>query len=155
MIVHRAWLVPAFFCFWIACGADEEDGAASPADAAAEVTGAMCDWIGECGQWQFDCDETGCTADLLDTSRAECVADRTLDGLDQADCADLTASEQQQLDSCIDGLASRPCVTQSEVDAYLAALEAGEEPDLPGEPAPAACDELAEVFVACAETAGL
>ena len=149
----RAWLLPALLLLCPACGSDEAPLA--PREAADEVTAAACDWVEECGQWVVDCAEDGCTAELVDVDRVECEVDRTIDGLDEAACGDLTADEEELLGECVDGLRGRACVTRAEIDEYVAALEAGEQPDDPGEPAPAACDAVAEVLLACAETADL
>lgn len=149
----RPWLIPALSLLVLACGSEE--GPVAPREAADEVTAAACDWVEECGQWVVDCAEDGCTAELVDVDRLECEIDRTIDGLDEASCGDLTADEQELLGECVDGLRSRACVTQAEIDEFVAALEAGEQPQDPGEPAPAACDEIAEVLLACAETVDL
>ena len=146
----RPWLIPALSLLVLACGSDE--GSVAPRDAADEVTAAACDWVEECGQWVVDCAEDGCTAELVEVDRATCEVDRTIDGLDEVTCDDLTADEQDLLGECVDGLRSRACVTQTEIDAFVAALEDGEQPDDPGEPAPAACDAIADVLLACAET---
>jgi hypothetical protein len=149
----RPWLVPALSLLWLACGSD--GGAVAPNDAADEVTAAVCDWVEECGQWVVDCAEDDCTAELVDVGRVECEIDRTIDGLDEATCGDLTADEEDLLGECVDGLRARACVTQAEIDEFVAALEAGEQPEDPGQPAPAACDAIADVLIACAETADL
>lgn len=149
----RSWFLPGFSLLLLACGSEE--GPLAPREAAQEITAAACDWVEECGQWVVDCGEDGCSAELVDLSRAECEIDRTIDGLDEATCADLDDDEAALLAECVDGLRARPCVTQDEIDAYAAALEAGELPDDPGLPAPTACDEITDVLVACAETADL
>lgn len=149
----RSWLLCALSLLLVACGSDEAPIA--PREAADDLTAAACDWVEECGQWVVDCAEDGCVAELVAVDRIECEIDRAIDGLDEATCGDLTADEQDLLDECTDGLRARACVTQAEIDAYVAALEAGEQPDDPGEPAPAACDAIADVLLACAETINL
>ena len=154
MSFARSCLLLAVSSLWLACGSEEEPLA--PSDAAQEMTAAACDWVQECGQWVVDCtSEDECTAELVDVDRAGCEIDRAIDGLDGAPCDDLTAEEEDLLAECADGLRARPCVTQAEIDAYVAALEAGELPEDPGQPAPEACDVIAEVLFACAEEAGL
>ena len=149
----RPWLLPALSLLWLACGSEE--GSIAPRDAAQEVTDAACDWVQECGQWVVDCADEGCTAELVEVDRTTCEIDRTIDGLDGTTCDELTADEEELLGECVDGLRARACVSQAEIDAYLAALDAGEQPEDPGEPAPAACEAIADVLLACAESAEL
>lgn len=153
MPTTRRWLLPALSLLLLACGS--EDAPVAPRDAADELTAAACDWVEECGQWVVDCAEEGCTAELVDVERIDCEIERAIDGLDGATCDDLTAGEQELLGECVDGLRSRACVTQAEIDEYVAALERGDQPDDPGQPAPAACDAIADVLLACAETVDL
>jgi hypothetical protein len=138
----------ALACLWIGCGGDDR---VSPAAAADQVASALCDWLEECGQWEIRCDDgDGCTADRVEVDRADCIADRALQGLDDGDCGDLTDEQVALLDECVDGLAARACITQADIDAYLVALERGDAPDEPGEPTPAACLDLEDLFAECA-----
>ena len=150
MLVTRAWILFVALCLLVACGAGEDS--VSPQEAAAEVASAQCAWVDQCGQWELDCGEEAgdCSATLVDVTRAQCMAERELDDLTGADCSDLTAPERALVDDCVSGVAARPCVTQADVDAYLAALANGDEPDGPGAPAPEACAQLADVFAGCA-----
>lgn len=147
MIISRAGLLAAFASL-LACGGGDDDPV-SPQEAATEVANAVCDWIEECGQWQIDCDEEECTATLVDVSRAECVADRRLDELAELECGDLTSEQRDLVGDCVDGLAARACVSQDQIDEYLAALERDEAPDEPGAPIPEPCAELEDVIAAC------
>jgi len=125
-------------------------GGVSPEEAASEVTDAVCDWIGQCGQWEIHCsgDPETCAAALVEVSHAECVAERELD-FSGVECGDLTGDEEALVDECVAELTARDCITPAQVDAYLEALANGEQPEEPGQVPPAACVELEEVLVEC------
>lgn len=150
--LSRAILLSGLASLGFACGGG--DGV-SPEEAASEVTDAMCEWIGQCGQWEIDCsgDPETCAATLVEVPHAECVTDRELD-FAGVECGDLTADEEALVDDCVAGLVARACITQAQVDAYLEALAKGEQPEEPGEAPPAACVELEEVLVECLDVPG-
>jgi hypothetical protein len=146
MTIIRGCLLSLLSSLWLGCAGDEP---LSPGEAATDVAIALCDWIDECGQWEFECGEDGCTASQVAITEAECVADRQLDDFEDVECGDLASDQVALVDDCIDGLVARDCVTQAEIDAYLDALESGEDVEEPGSEIPDACLELDAVFVDC------
>jgi hypothetical protein len=67
---------------------------------------------------------------------------------DFANC-DLTTAQKQTIQDCVNAILDRPCITQSELDAYITAIENGDEEATLGDPAPASCVQTQAIFEAC------
>jgi hypothetical protein len=138
-----------------ACGGGTtiEIGDKTPDVASAEIAEAICDYSVECGGVDVDCMSTEngfeCTGTLEPITYSECYADvqPEIEG-DLAAC-DLTEAEKSTVESCLNELLARPCITQAEVDAYVAAVEAGDESASLGEPPPASCEQTDDIFDGC------
>lgn len=146
-----------FALFVAACGGD---GAASvdivgkpPAEQAEIVADALCDAIVTCGQPNFEFTQEGetliCTATIEEADYAECVAEEEPDILADLEACDLTAEEEQTVQSCLNAQLAQPCVTQAQLDAYCDEVEAGNEPEWPV-PIPESCEETDAIFESCA-----
>jgi hypothetical protein len=127
----------------------------TPEEAAAEVADAICDQIQECGEVSVDCtfnQETQmleCVGTIEEAGpHADCVAEEEPDILADLQACELTDEEMQLGEDCINAQLAQPCITQEELDEYVAETEAGNEPpplrDLPPE-----CEEFFAIIEAC------
>jgi hypothetical protein len=138
-----------------ACGGDDtiDISGDTPEQAADEIAGAVCAQQSECGEWSIDCTSDGtsttCTATHSDVTVDACVAEARPEILSDLQCVDLTPEQEQTINDCINGLAAMPCISQDEMDAYVAAIEAGMDPEPPGGAPPAECDQLEAIFSSC------
>lgn len=115
------------------------------------VTNAICEWQAECGSWEIDCSGSPlqCTATPKPVTFQECEAEELQDITGDFTCAgDLSASEKQLVEKCVNNVVSSDCITQAEMDAYLDAIERGEEP-MPPSDTPPECDTLENIFERC------
>lgn len=156
MKLYKFALAPFLFLA-VACGGDGSSVSivgGEPADQAATVADAICDAQVSCGKASFETsfdEETQmivCTATIEDVDHAECVADIEPDALDTFENCDLTAEEEQTIEDCINAQLALPCLTQTQLDDYCTAVEAGEEPEFPQE-IPAVCEEMQAIIEAC------
>lgn len=115
------------------------------------VTDAVCEWQAECGTWEVNCSGSPlqCTATRVAITFQECESEELEDITSDFTCAgDLSASEKQLVEDCVNDIVDSGCVTQAEMDAYLDAIERGEDPNPPGDP-PAECETLENIFERC------
>lgn len=139
-----------------ACGGGDttiELGDKTPEVASAEIADALCDEVAACGEVSVDCmsTETGldCTGTIEAADYDACYAELQPDiQSDLAGC-DLTEAEKTTVETCLNALLARPCVTQSELDTYVAAVEAGDEEATLGEPFPPSCEQVDAIFEGC------
>lgn len=142
----------AFAVLAIGCGGNgvSIQGNDPQADGRA-VADAVCEWESECGEWDIECSGTpvNCTATKVAVSFQECQAEEVPDITADFMCAgDLSAAEVQLVEDCVNKLVDTSCITQAEIDAYIAAVEAGQEPmDL--RDTPPECEMLEPIFERC------
>lgn len=145
-------LIVASVVFAVGCGSDGVSikGNDPVADGQA-VTDAVCEWQAECGDWDISCSGTpvDCTATRKNVSFQECQTEELQDITADFMCAgDLSASEKKLIEDCVNKIVDTACLTQAEVDAYLAAIEAGQDPmDL--RESPPECEMLEPIFERC------
>jgi hypothetical protein len=130
-----------------------------PAEQAAEVADAICDQLVECGEATIDCtfnQETQmqeCVGTIEDgPPHDECVAEYEPGLLNDFENCDLTAEEEAIAEDCINALLAQPCISQSELDDYVAEIEAGNEPE-PLRDYPEVCVQADAIFEACSTPA--
>lgn len=126
----------------------------SPEEAADEVADAICSWTAECGEASVECGGSGsgditCTGTIEDVSFAECFDELHPEMLADFRCADLTPDQEALVNDCINAMVANPCITMSDLDAYTAAIERGEDPAWPIE-TPPECEALDDIFDGCA-----
>jgi len=141
------------FVVFVGCGGDSVsiEGNDPVADGQT-VTDAVCEWQAECGDWEIACSGTpvDCTATRETVTFAECRAEELQDITADFTCAgDLSASERTLVENCVNKVIDRPCITQAEMDAFIAAIERGEDPTPPGGETPAECEMLDSIFERC------
>lgn len=125
----------------------------APEDAADEVVDSVCSWMSACGEVEIECGgssagDTTCTGTLADVSYAECYDELHPELLADFRCVDLTPAQEALVNDCINGLVSQECMTEEELDAYVAAIERGEDPPDPYD-IPPECESLDDVFGPC------
>lgn len=125
----------------------------TPAQAADEVATEICLNRSSCSDISIDCtvggEGTRCTGMLgeppTEEERAECydmLSTGLVTAFEQADAAGI---DRADLDACVNATLAQGCITQAELDAYLAELEAGnDEAELRS--APPECAELGISF---------
>ena len=160
-------------CLLSACGSasssdsNSESGITLEGKTATEqaeaIVGAFCTHTAECGSYSMSCssssDEEGvsCSSSHSPVSYDECREDMLEDLQAQTQCW----SEQEDqsfvsiIEECINAMVGQACVTQEEMDIYVDAMNAGEEPVSP-RPQPEACAQIEnlEVMESCERAQG-
>ncbi len=118
-----------------------------------DVTNALCEWESDCGEWDYECTTTNSVTDCVATKTAvsyeACRAEELPDAIEAFQCAGaLTSSERDLVNRCINKLTDTSCISQAEMDEYLAKIERGEEPSSL-RPDPAECEALEPIFERC------
>ncbi|HUH05585.1 MAG TPA: hypothetical protein VML75_26505 [Kofleriaceae bacterium] len=135
-------------------GTTIELGDKTPEVASAEIADAICDEQVECGEIDIECMSTeaglDCTGTIEPVDYNACYAELQPDIQSDLAACDLTDAEKTTVEDCLNALLARPCITQSELDAYVAAIEAGDETATLGEPIPASCEQVDAIFENCA-----
>jgi hypothetical protein len=138
----------------VGCGGNDVSiSGKDPAGDAETVTNAICEWEASCGQWSIDCTSTNnmldCTATKKAVTYEMCRMEELADVLESFQCAGtLSASETDLVEKCVNKLIDTKCISQSEIDAYIAKLEMGmDPPDLRANPAE--CEALEPIFNRC------
>lgn len=136
-------------------GGSSVDIVGDPPDQQAEaIADAICDQQVECGEATVDCtfnQETQmneCVGTIEDVEYDACVAETEPEILATLEGCELTAEEEQLVEDCINDQTAQSCITQAELDAYAAELEAGNEPE-ELRPPPAACEQAFAILEAC------
>ncbi len=151
MKLYRLVYVP-FALFLAACGGDGSSISivGEPhADQAAEIAGAICEQVAECGElnFEFTGDPVMCTGTIAPGNEQACLDETEPGVLADLESCNFTAEQEQVVQDCINAQIAEPCVTQAEVDAYCDELEAGSEEPL--RPLPAACEEAFALLETC------
>jgi hypothetical protein len=129
----------------------------TPEEAAAEIAEADCSRSVECGQATYECttdpetqmlDCTGTIEEVTPAEEEECVAEIEENVLAVLSGCDLTDEEMGVIEDCVNAALAQPCISQSELDAWLAEIEAGNEPE-PLRETPAVCDEADAIIEGC------
>jgi hypothetical protein len=125
-----------------------------PEQAAAEYAGVYCDYFRDCGQVSISC-EAGpagneCEGTIEPIDYAACLLETQADARAKLECADLTPAEEEVVHVCLNWHLDRPCLTQAEVDARVAALERGE--DIADASPPEECAQMEAFFEPCDAT---
>lgn len=139
-----------------ACGSGGptiELGNKTPQEASADIAEAICEQNAECGGVSIDCSSTenglDCTSTIEPVVYTECYAELQPEiQQDLTDC-NLTDAQKGTVETCLNALLDRPCFTQGEIDAYIAAVEAGDETASLGEPPPPECEQVDAIFESC------
>jgi hypothetical protein len=148
-------LVPLLFVF-LGCGGNDPSVSISgndPAGDAEDVADALCEYEQECGSWEISCTTsngaTDCTATKEVVDYNACYAENLPEITEDLMCAGtLSASEADLVERCVNKALAQDCITQAEMDAMLAEIEAGNEPE-PVRPTPAECEQLGTIFERC------
>lgn len=145
-----------FAALAIGCGGNSVDIVGkSPEQQADAIATALCEQEVECGNVIIDCSQTDgvfeCTGTIEPAEFGACYEDLREDILgDLRDC-DLTAAEEQIVEDCMNAMVELDCISQAELDAYVAELNAGNDPGALGS-TPAACIQTAELFEGCSSS---
>lgn len=120
--------------------------------AADHIADTMCRHMETCGQATFECSSSGpggdpplCSGEVIYPEYNECYQEIQPDILDDLEQVDLTAAQEQLVNDCVNAMVAQDCLTQSDVDEIVDAMNRGEEPDW-GEDYPAACEQMDEIF---------
>ncbi len=119
--------------------------------AAETIADTMCEHYETCGQASFSCSSSPngqdpvCTGELEYMDYDECYQEVKPDILDDLEQVELTAAEEQLVNSCINAMVAQPCMTQADVDDMVEAMNNGEEPDWDDE-IPVECEQLEQIF---------
>jgi hypothetical protein len=150
--LYRFAFVP-FAMFAAACGGDGNSISivGEPhADQAAEIAGAICDQVVECGEASFEftgSEPLMCTATIEPGDEAECLSENEPDILADLEACNFTAEQEQLIQDCVNAQLALPCVTQAELDDICEQYEAGEEPT--ADPLPEPCPEAFALLDEC------
>lgn len=121
----------------------------TPEEVADDIVDAICTWAEMCGTWEVSCSDSDCMAIHHDVTYEGCVADEERSDVEGLAACVLEAGRADVINDCLNPQLSRSCLTQEEADAYLEALEAGENPPPLGGETPAACEELDTFSESC------
>ena len=145
----------ALALFTTACGGGSSVDLVGKSDQqkADEVASAVCEQSAECGNVSIDCtsDQNGnldCTGNIEPVTYDACYADEYGDILEDFQSCDLTAEQEQTIEDCVNAILDQDCVSQGELDAYVAEIEAGND-DAQLRPLPAACVQTSAIFETC------
>jgi hypothetical protein len=146
----------AALVIFAACGGGESVDIVgkSPEAQADDIAAALCSYEADCGDVDIDCTfnqttmTTECTGTIMTVTYDACYADERADIFGDLSQCNFTAAQEQQLQNCINASLDQPCVTQAELDAYVAKLEAGDE-SAELRPEPPACDGIDALFESC------
>ncbi len=145
-----------------ACGGDANVSlkGKSATEQANTIVETLCNQAVECGTISMECAAFGdepaqCTASLSTISDEECSEDLSEDMQFQASCWTDQGDEAllALAESCINAMAAIPCITDEELQTYVAAMNAGEEPD-DLRPMPEVCEQFHnhEVMQSCGDS---
>lgn len=114
------------------------------------IADVMCQRMEQCPQASFSCyssegGETVCSGELEYVEYNECYQELQADVLSDLEQVELTAAEEQLVNDCVNGMLAQPCMTQSQLDEIVDAMNRGEDPEW-GEDMPAACAQMEELF---------
>ena len=129
---------------------------ATPEQAADDVADAFCSWQAKCGTVTVECSgpvdgEPTCTGEIQETDFQACFDELRADVLEDLRCRELSADETRTVNACINKMITNACVTRAELDAYLEALEAGEDDAEELIEVPAECEAVEAIFEGCGE----
>lgn len=126
---------------------------AEPAEQADEIADAICEREAECGSASISCtvsnNMTDCTGMIEPVSYDECYAEERPDILEDLENCNLTEAQETTIQTCINKLLGRSCITQAQLDAFVAEIEAGNEEATLGGPPPPECVEADAIIEAC------
>lgn len=141
--------------FATACGGGSSVDLVGKSDQeqADQVSSAICEQTAECGNVSIECtsDANGnldCTGTIAPVTYDACYADNYADILGDFQACDLTAEEEQTIENCVNAVLDQSCVSQSELDDYVAEIEAGND-DAQLRPIPPACVQTSAIFEGC------
>jgi hypothetical protein len=141
------------------CSDDDSGGGSSidivgksPEAQADLLTSALCRRAAACGSVTIECHTTDtttdCTWSIDPVSYDTCYADTYSEVYDDLGGCGLTAEQEGIVGDCINATTAQACITQAELDAYVAAIEAGDE-DVELRPAPQVCVQADPIFERC------
>lgn len=125
----------------------------TPAVAADEVATEICLNRSSCRPVTISCTTDGegstCTAMFDDppteADRMECYDNLSMGLVTAFEQADAAGVERADIDACVNASLSQPCISQAEIDAYIAEYEAGNE-DAQLRATPPECETLGIPF---------
>lgn len=124
-----------------------------PEAQAEEIADAICDREAECGNASISCtvsnNMTDCTGMIEPVAYDECYAEEQPDILEDLQNCNLTEAQEQTIQTCINKRLAEPCITQAQLDAFVAEVEAGNEDATLGSPPPPECVETEAIIEAC------
>lgn len=102
----------------------------TPEEAGQQIADHVCARAAGCGKVHLDCTagSTGaltCEGEIQPTTTAECLEDAPAAFTSIVMNADANGVSRAELDACVNSLLGESCITQAELDAYLASLNAG------------------------------
>jgi len=126
----------------------------TPAAQAEAVATLVCERESRCGEVAIDCvyPQRGprhCQGNIRTTDFAECKEARVAEGIAQLEACALTDSELRLVETCVNAVASEPCITEAALQAYIDALNAGDDDPAPLGVQPEECDEVEGLFKNC------
>lgn len=155
MKLYQFAFVPFAFLA-VACGGDSSISIVGqpPEQQADTLADASCDAQVECGEVNFDFGtdpETQmptCVATIEDADYEACIDETRPEIYETLSTCELSAEDEQVIQDCFNAQLALPCISQAQLDAYCDEIEAGNEPESPGE-TPAVCEEMFAIIEAC------
>ena len=117
------------------------------------VADAVCDWTAECGVVWMECSsssegETLCSGGIEQVTYQQCQRELAPEIRSDFECVEMTDRNREIIETCMNAMVNRECMTRQEVDAWVAAEEAGEEYPIDDE-IPVECARMVELFEGC------
>lgn len=150
------WRIAVACALALGCGGGSGGASiigAEPAEQAEEIASVLCEWEDECGNVTISCsfmnNMTDCTGTIEQVTFDQCYAETHPDFLALFQtCPDLTVDQERTIQTCFNSVAGESCISQAELDAYVAKLEAGDETATLRDPVPE-CAEAFQILEAC------
>jgi len=125
----------------------------TPAAQAEAVSKKVCQHAAQCGSVEIECSPgmdgpSTCTGAIEAVDFDTCMEDRVPEGTAMLEACALTDEELRKIEACVNAMYGAPCITAAELDAYITALNDGDEPEPLGDE-PAECTEIEDIFRNC------
>lgn len=119
----------------VGCNSGVNTVGKTPTEAAEQVADHICDNSMGCRGVSIDCESDGTTTTCTGTfddppteaDLMECYDNLSTGLVTAFSQADAAGIAREDIDACVNATIDQGCITQAELDAYIAALEAGED----------------------------
>ena len=122
----------------------------SDADAADDIADAICSQAVECGVATYSCSSSSeggevCEGTVETVSYADCYVEVNEEIYEDLQGVELSEGEMEIVNGCVNAMVANDCVTQAQVDANVAAMNSGDDPDFE-ETIPVECAQIDKIF---------